>query len=84
MSPEEIAWAVGVAARRVPGASCLTQALALQLLCRRRGYPTQLQIGVERKGSRFRAHAWVERDGKVIIGNLADLGSFLPLPSVGL
>ncbi len=83
--PNEIAAIISRAARRIPRATCLTQAMALHLLCRRRGYQTTLQIGVGRDGSsKFRAHAWVEREGKVIIGNLADLNTFLPLPSVGL
>ena len=85
MSPDEIAAIVGAAARRIPHATCLTQAMSLHLLCRRRGYETFVRIGVGRDGeSKFRAHAWVEREGKVIIGNLADLNTFLPLPSVGL
>ena len=85
VDPERLAWAVAAAARRVPAASCLTQALALHLLCQRSGVATQLQIGVTRDpGGVFRAHAWVERNGKVLIGNFWELGAFAPLPSVGL
>jgi len=65
----ELNWAVTRAARFVPGASCLTQALSLQVLLARRGLHSRLCIGV-RKGaaSAFEAHAWVERGGRVLIG----------------
>src|SRR5919202_7036721 len=59
-SVDRIAWVVEPASRRTPGAkSCLTQALAAQVMLTRRGYPSQLHIGVA-KGERgqFKAHAW--------------------------
>ena len=83
-APERLAWAVTAASRRVPAATCLTQALALHLLCRRRGWPTQLQIGVARSDGAFRAHAWVEHDGKILIGEPVSPNAFTTLPSVGL
>jgi hypothetical protein len=75
-----IAWAVEAAGRRVPGTkSCLTQALATQVLLTRRGYPALLHIGVEGgQRERFRAHAWVESEGKVVIGG-SGLERFTPL-----
>lgn len=64
-----IAWAVEVASRYVPRATCLTRALAVEAMLMRRGYPARLCIGVARKvGERFEAHAWVESDGKTLIG----------------
>jgi hypothetical protein len=67
---ERITWAVEVASRRVPGAKgCLTQALAAQVMLTRRGCPALLHIGVARGGrGRFQAHAWVESEGKVVVG----------------
>src|SRR5215217_8797221 len=79
-SVDRIAWIVETASRRTPGAkSCLTQALAAQVMLTRRGYPSQLHIGVA-KGERgqFKAHAWVESEGKVIMGG-SELGGFTPL-----
>jgi hypothetical protein len=62
-------WAVMVASWYVPKATCLTQALAAQVLLGRHGYPTQLRVGVARgEGGRLEAHAWVENQGKVIVG----------------
>lgn len=64
-----IVWAVAASARRVPGASCLTQALAVQLLLLRHGYEAELCVGVTRGAAgEFRAHAWVERAGRIVIG----------------
>jgi hypothetical protein len=82
-SPERIAWAVRVARRYVPAATCLSQALAVRTLFRRQGYPAQLRIGVT-KGERgqLEAHAWVESEGKIVIGGSQDLARYTPLPSL--
>jgi hypothetical protein len=64
-------WAVGAVSRRLlPARPCLTQALAAQALLRwRGGRAARLQIGVARApDGRLRAHAWLERDGRVLIG----------------
>jgi hypothetical protein len=69
-STDMVAWAVEMASRRTPGTkSCLTQALAAQMLLSRRGYIAVLHIGVARgEQGRFHAHAWLESKGKVVIG----------------
>jgi hypothetical protein len=70
-SSERIVWAVTVASRCVPRATCLTQAMATQLWLARRGYQATLHIGVARsQGGRLEGHAWVESEGKVVIGGL--------------
>lgn len=81
---ERVPWAVAVAAAYVPGATCLVQALAGQILLARCGEVSRLHIGVaheERAG--VRAHAWLDHDGRVVIGNssLGDwaLDDFVPL-----
>ena len=45
-------------------ASCLRQALVVSTLLRRRGLDAKLQIGVQRDGETFGAHAWVEVGGE--------------------
>jgi hypothetical protein len=82
-SLERIAWAVMVASRYVPGAACLARASAARALCLRHGYPAQLHIGVT-KGERgtLDAHAWVESEGKIIIGGLLDLSRYTRLLSL--
>jgi len=64
-----LAWLVEVAGRYTPvTATCLKQALVLSWLLERRGIASTLQIGVARHGDTFTAHAWLERQGQVIIG----------------
>lgn len=64
-----VGWAVRAAARRIPAASCLTQALSAQVLLAARGLSSELKIGVTLDSNRqFSAHAWVLVDGKVLVG----------------
>ncbi|MDP9328347.1 MAG: lasso peptide biosynthesis B2 protein [Actinomycetota bacterium] len=76
-----IGWAVTSAARYVPAATCLTQALAAKVLLNDAGRGARLTIGVERDVGSLRAHAWVEGDEGVIVGN-HDLERFTVLPSI--
>jgi hypothetical protein len=74
ISAGRIAWAVKIASRYVPAASCLTQALAAQTLLNAAGIENEIHIGVtlqEETGARkgeFGAHAWVEQGGAVLVG----------------
>ncbi len=61
-------WAICTAGRYVPRATCLTQALAAQVLLGRAGIPTSVKIGVAKENGKFDAHAWLESDGKVLLG----------------
>src|SRR5882724_7407403 len=81
---DRVTWAVTLASRHLPGSTtCLTQALATQLLLRRRGHSACLRIGVARSGAgKLQAHAWVESGGKVVIGRLTDLSRYVPLASL--
>ena len=45
-SPDRIVWAVELASRYVPAATCLVQALTVQTLLARHGHTGLLQIGV--------------------------------------
>lgn len=84
VSLNKVVWAVAVASRYMPGeVKCLAQALATQILLAQLGYQTQLRIGVA-KGERgqLKAHAWVESQGKIVIGGLKNLGHYTPLPEV--
>jgi len=69
VAPERIAWAVTTASRYAFKPTCLVRAITAQLLLRRAGHPAELYIGVSKEeNGRFRAHAWVEGSGSVIIG----------------
>jgi hypothetical protein len=65
---DRIIRSVRTAARRVPGATCLSSALTLQRLLSSAGHPSQVHIGVARDASGFMAHAWLVHDGVVVIG----------------
>src|SRR5690606_4617643 len=59
-----VTWAVRATGALVPGASCLTQALAGQVLLARHGHPSTLHIGVRRReDGALDAHAWLDGEG---------------------
>jgi len=73
-----VAVATRRAARVVPGATCLTQAIAMRTLLERRGQSSSLRIGVARSiGGSLDAHAWVEVNDEIVIGHFAP-GSYVP------
>ena len=83
LSIAQLVWAVRFASIYVPNATCLTQALAAQVLLERHGYPTRLLIGVAQddKGKApFQAHAWLESNGTVVIGESAV--NYVPLTTL--
>jgi hypothetical protein len=68
---KSVARSVRASSRYVPQASCLTQALATRTLLRLKGQNSWLKIGVDRdENDVFIAHAWIEVDGKIVIGRL--------------
>jgi hypothetical protein len=74
---------VVAAGRYVPGASCLTQALVAVTVLRRAGHAAVLRLGVGRDAKNdFHAHAWVECDAEVVIGQIETFSSYSPLPSL--
>ncbi len=66
-----VARLVNIASRLVPGGSqCLTKALAAESLLVRRGYPTEVRLGVTRdEANKLIAHAWVLCEGVVLMGD---------------
>ncbi|MCP3919687.1 MAG: lasso peptide biosynthesis B2 protein [bacterium] len=64
-----IAWAVSAASSFVPGARCLSQALASQVLLGRAGLAASLRLGIGRDDEGVvEAHAWLEHEGRVVYG----------------
>ena len=68
VSPVDVARSVTRASTLVPGATCLVQALAGGWLIRRAGGKAVLRFGVARDDAGFKAHAWLEGDGRILIG----------------
>lgn len=75
--------AVEAVGRRLLGNKpCLTQAMVARRLLRMGGYDAALRIGVTKDGRALLAHAWLERDGRVIIGGRASPARYKPLAPV--
>ena len=79
---KKVIWAVNLTGAHIPlFRNCLNRALAAQALLNRRGQPVTLRIGVGRgEEGEFRAHAWIESEGRVVLGRLDDLHLYTPLP----
>lgn len=56
-----------VASSFIPQASCLVQGLAVQSLLRQQDETSLLVVGVALEQG-FQAHAWVEYNGDIVIG----------------
>jgi hypothetical protein len=74
-NPRQVASAVKRAAPLVPGATCLPQAIACQLLLTWSGFEGRLQIGI-RKEENIEGHAWVECEGRVLVGGAESVGKY--------
>lgn len=80
---ERLVWAVRAASRRIPGASCLTQSVALRCLLARAGYDSRILIGVAKDSeSGFHAHAWVDHDGRPLLSPLSEVDRYARLLSL--
>ena len=79
---ESLKHAIVATSRYIPRSTCLVQALAMSLLLKHYGHSSDLRIGVARnEEGKFQAHAWVERNGQVLIGgpNIEQYTRFSPL-----
>ncbi len=65
--------------------NCLPQALVGHRLLGRKGFDVQLKIGVlKNRGDRLTAHAWLEYQGQVMLGDLRNLEQFTSFPSLNV
>ena len=84
-SVEQAVWAALAGGRWSPvGTTCLSTALLAQALLQRHGYQAKLRIGARREpNGAFAAHAWLEREGIVIVGGPAEMvAGYAPLPEM--
>ena len=78
-SAAKCVWAVRAVSRYVPGATCLTQALAAQALLAQSGYGSRIEFGVRNdEHSGFLAHAWLVCGEQIVIGG-AQANGYFPL-----
>lgn len=67
--PEEIVRACERVARRIaPRATCLVRVLTAAILFGRYGHPAAVRLGVARTEGDLAAHAWLESEGRVVLG----------------
>jgi Transglutaminase-like superfamily len=68
----------------MPGSvKCLAKALTMKTLLNQYNCPSKLIIGVDKNGvNQLEAHAWIEYEGHVVMGQLNDLSRFKPLPNL--
>jgi hypothetical protein len=80
-SLERVVWSIEKSSCYLPRSiNCLPRALAAQVMLTQRGHDVEVIIGARRNQQRrLNAHAWVEHQGKVIIGNMKDLSQYSPL-----
>jgi Transglutaminase-like superfamily len=77
---DRIVWAVEATSRVIPGMrNCLVQAVAAEAMLIQAGYPCELRIGAAKKApDELIAHAWVESEGRVVIGEF-ELDRYTPM-----
>lgn len=80
-----VAWGIDRAARFVPGATCLTQALSGQILLSRQGVASSIRLGIDRnKTENIEAHAWLVSGDRVVLGGTEQsLERYTPLTEFG-
>lgn len=85
-STDKIAWAVTTTSLYVRRATCLTRALAANVLLQQHGHPSLLRIGVAKNElERLEAHAWVESQEKIILGGTSkDVSHYRPFPALNI
>ncbi|MDC7223197.1 MAG: lasso peptide biosynthesis B2 protein [Spirochaetales bacterium] len=84
--PERLAWMVestGIAFPRL--LKCLPRALAGFILLRRCGWEVTLKIGARRRHPSLpvEAHAWLEREGEVLLGKMFGLDGYAVFETFG-
>ena len=79
--PACIARLLNVAAELIPFSTCLSKAMAGQILLAKCGHKSKLHLGVSRDNQQiFAAHAWLSLDGTIILGGRPDLAQYRELP----
>jgi hypothetical protein len=83
---DRVVWAVGKVGPRLLGdRRCLVDAMVTQLLLSRRKLHASIQIGVLfGEGGKLEAHAWIEHDGRVLVGGSSGLERYSRIPPLAM
>jgi hypothetical protein len=79
---DQVLTALETAGRQVPGSTCLVRALAGRLLLSQYGHRTEIHLGISKELEKMQmvAHAWLEHQGKVLIGG--DIAGYQAFPTI--
>lgn len=80
-SKSEIIWTVRAAAALCWRPTCAVRALVAEQLLRRNGHAALFKVGVT-SDSNFQAHAWVEDESGILVGESDH--SYQPLPDIAI
>ncbi len=81
LSVKRIERIVKIAASLTPFSTCLSEALAGQVLFLSNNHSTKLHFGVRNtEGEGFEAHAWLSLEREIVLGDLPDLASYKEFP----
>ena len=80
---KRVVWAINTTSRLVPRCTCFVRALAAQVLFLREGINSELRVGIAKGDGALKGHAWLERDGRVLIGEAQDLSRYTLLNYLG-
>lgn len=84
VSVERIPWAVSAGAQGLPtDVTCLPQAIVGHALYSAVDQPTLFVLGVTREDDEFGAHAWVEWEDEIVIGDIDGLSTYHRLKTFG-
>jgi hypothetical protein len=79
---DAVAQAVTAVSRHTPfETTCLVAALTARAMLQRRGYDARVQLGVKQPAAdeRLQAHAWVECEGRTVVGDIDALVDYAVL-----
>ena len=77
----DILWSIHAVNHRLPGATCLMNAIAAKYLLKKHCIDAQLLIGVRKDSTEtLKAHAWVTVDQKIVLGDVENISEYIPLP----
>jgi hypothetical protein len=77
-SEKQIIRAIEMSSYYMPCSTCLSKAMAGHVLLAKYGYGSNFRIGVARDNGRLLAHAWLENQGRILVGDIVK--NYVPLP----
>lgn len=80
-SIEKLTWSINIMTSYTPKATCLNRALAAKILLSQYHHPSVVKVGVSKNEGEFEAHAWLESNNKLILGQSEK--NYVPILKMG-